>query len=75
MNTNNTHSKYKSQLSIQLLSSSIEDFETTTRYLFQGRKIDRPRIEENLGDTLRPVWVDCVDIQIEDHGYVEHLTI
>lgn len=37
MSTNNTHSKYKNNLSIQLPSSSIEDFDTSSRYLFQGK--------------------------------------
>lgn len=54
MNTNNTHSKYKSQLSIQLPSSSIEDFETTTRYLFQGKLID---LELNKAKTILSLHV------------------
>lgn len=54
MNTNNTHSKYKSQLSIQLPSSSIEDFKTTTRYLFQGKLID---LELNKAKTILSLHV------------------
>ena len=42
---------------------------------YQPQREDKPKVKESLGDTLRPVWVDCVDIQREDHGYVEHLII
>ena len=45
------------------------------KYQFQPQREEKPIIEESLGDILRPVWVDCVNIQKEDHGYVEHLTI
>lgn len=45
------------------------------KHQFQPQREEKPKIEETLGDTLRPVWVDCVNIQKEDHGYVEHLTI
>lgn len=45
------------------------------KHQFQPQRKEKPKIEETLGDTLRPVWVDCVNIQKEDHYYVEHLTI
>jgi hypothetical protein len=61
MSTNNTHSKYKSQLSIQLPSSSIEVFDTPTRYLFQGKllsaTIDKSKAFLSMKVTM-PLGVD-----------------
>lgn len=44
-------------------------------YQFQPMRKNRPQIDLSFGDMLLPLWVDCVDVNREDHGYVDHLSI